>query len=100
MILSIRICLDADSGYVNELVENQKFCSQLYSYYCSLDGQERKRNSISEDMEMLFFLNKFDLMRLTISESFKVSELENGLDICRGILENRSISHENRQAYQ
>lgn len=76
-----------------ELVENQKFCSQLYSYYCSLDGQERKRSSISEDMEMLYFLNKFDLMRLTMNESFKVPELENGLDICRAIIQNGNISH-------
>jgi hypothetical protein len=43
MILSIRLCLDSQVDCLQEVMENQKFCTQIFSYYCPLDsGQEEK----------------------------------------------------------
>jgi hypothetical protein len=41
MILSIRLCMDSQVDCLQDIIENQKFCTQIFSYYCPLDSSSQ-----------------------------------------------------------
>jgi hypothetical protein len=105
MILSIRLCLDSQVECLQEIIENQKFCTQIFLYCCPAGeievGAVSRNCPIAEEVEMLYYLNKLDLLRLVINKpNFQVLEVENCLKSANRIIQySFSISHEHKQKY-